>query len=87
MLCPSYYTYQKYGLTHSALDITKPYHWSDSAVANLLENEVYLGNTVNYRFSTRSYYPATHSVRRMVEDENFAQTWYVFWVCLSYTSV
>ena len=52
---PSYYTYQKYGLTHSALDITKPYHWSDSAVANLLENEIYLGNTVNYRFSTKSY--------------------------------
>ena len=47
VLCPSYYTYQKYGLTHSALDITKPYHWSDSAVANLLENEIYLGNTVN----------------------------------------
>ena len=80
VFCPSYYTYQKYGLTHSALDITKPYHWSDSAVANLLENEIYLGNIVNYRFSTRSYYPATHSVRRMVEDENFAQTWYVFWV-------
>ena len=39
----------------AALDITKPYHWSDSAVANLLENEFYLGNTVNYRFSTRSY--------------------------------
>ena len=55
VFCPSYYTYQKYGLTHSALDITKPYHWSDSAVANLLENEVYLGNTVNYRFSTKSY--------------------------------
>ncbi len=55
VLCPSYYTYQKYGLTHSALDITKPYHWSDSAVANLLENEIYLGNTVNYRFSTKSY--------------------------------
>ena len=55
VLCPSYYTYQKYGLTHSALDITKPYHWSDSAVANLLENEIYRGNTVNYRFSTKSY--------------------------------
>ncbi len=55
VLCPSYYTYQKYGLTHSALDITKPYHWSDSAVANLLENEFYLSNTVNYRFSTKSY--------------------------------
>ena len=55
VFCPSYYAYQKYGLTHSALDITMPYHWSDSAVANLLENEIYLGNTVNYRFSTRSY--------------------------------
>ena len=55
VFCPSYYTYQKYGLTHSDLDITKPYHWSDSAVANLLENEIYLGNTVNYRFSTKSY--------------------------------
>ena len=27
-----------------------------------------------------AYYPATHAVRAMVEDDNFAQTWYVFWV-------
>lgn len=26
------------------------------------------------------YYPSTHVVRTMVEDNNFAQTWYVFWV-------
>ena len=31
-------------------------------------------------FAAIAYYPATHSVRRMVEDENFAQTWYCFWV-------
>ena len=31
-------------------------------------------------FAVIAYYPATHSVRRMVEDDNFAQTWYVFWV-------
>lgn len=31
-------------------------------------------------FAVIAYYPATHSVRRMVEDENFAQTWYSFWV-------
>lgn len=31
-------------------------------------------------FAAASFYPATHAVRRMVEDENFAQTWYVFWV-------
>lgn len=27
-----------------------------------------------------AYYPATHIVRTMVEDENLAQTWYVFWI-------
>ena len=25
-------------------------------------------------------YPAAHSVRELLEDESFAQTWYVFWV-------
>ena len=27
-----------------------------------------------------AYYPSTHAVRTMIEDDNFAQTWYVFWV-------
>ncbi|MDD6231674.1 MAG: GHKL domain-containing protein [Frisingicoccus sp.] len=27
-----------------------------------------------------SYYPASHSIRKTVENENFAQIWYVFWV-------
>ena len=27
-----------------------------------------------------AFYPSTHAVRVMVEDDNFAQTWYVFWV-------
>lgn len=25
-------------------------------------------------------YPATHAARRLLEDESFAQTWYVFWI-------
>ena len=25
-------------------------------------------------------YPARHVARKMIEDENFAQTWYVFWI-------
>ena len=37
-------------------------------------------HTICWLFAAIAYYPATHSVRRMVEDENFAQTWYVFWV-------
>ena len=37
-------------------------------------------HAICWLFAAIAYYPATHSVRRMVEDENFAQTWYVFWV-------
>lgn len=37
-------------------------------------------NTVCFLAAAAAYYPATHAVRTMVEDENFAQTWYVFWV-------
>lgn len=36
-------------------------------------------NALCWIFVFLAYYPATHSVRKMVEDENFAQTWYVFW--------
>lgn len=27
-----------------------------------------------------SWYPATHAARKLVQDEAFAQTWYVFWI-------
>ena len=37
-------------------------------------------NMVCWLTAAAAYYPATHAVRTMVEDENFAQTWYVFWV-------
>lgn len=37
-------------------------------------------NVLYWLLAAISYYPATHSVQKMVEDENFAQTWYVFWV-------
>ena len=37
-------------------------------------------HAICWLFAAIAYYPTTHSVRRMVEDENFAQTWYVFWV-------
>lgn len=31
-------------------------------------------------FAAAAYFPATHAVQEMIADENFAQTWYVFWV-------
>lgn len=37
-------------------------------------------NAVCWLITAAAYYPATHAVRTMVEDDNFAQTWYVFWI-------
>ena len=31
------------------------YHWSGDTVADMLENEIYIGNTVNMKYSTKSY--------------------------------
>ncbi len=55
VLTPTMYAYTRYGITHTCLDTAHPYNWSDSAIANLLENEIYLGNTVNMKYSTKSY--------------------------------
>lgn len=55
ILTPTMYAYTRFGITHTCLDTAHPYNWSDSAIANLLENEIYLGNTVNMKHSSRSY--------------------------------
>ena len=52
---PTAYAYRKYGIVHSSLDEQDPYHWSDSSICNMLGNEMYLGNTINMRFSRKSY--------------------------------
>ena len=55
VLTPTMYAYTRYGMNHTCLDTAHPYNWSDCAIANLLENEIYLGNTVNMKYSTKSY--------------------------------
>ncbi len=55
VMTPTMYAYTRYGMNHTCLDTAHPYNWSDSAIANLLENEIYLGNTVNMKYSTKSY--------------------------------
>ena len=55
VLTPTMYAYTRYGMNHTCLDTAHPYNWSDSAIANLLENEIYLGNTVNMKYSSKSY--------------------------------
>ena len=37
-------------------------------------------NAICWLTAAAAYYPATHAVRAMIEDDNFARTWYVFWI-------
>lgn len=53
--CPVYYYYAKYGTKCTSLDVSDPYKWSDSTVGDILEDEVYLGVTVNMKTTTVSY--------------------------------
>ena len=53
--CPAVYAYRKFGISHSTMNLEYPCDWSESTIAAMLENEVYLGNTVNMRYSTKSY--------------------------------
>ena len=37
-------------------------------------------NIICILFLLAVWHPATHTVRIMIDDDNFAQTWYVFWI-------
>ena len=52
---PGYYYYQKYGVELPGVDITEPYLWSTNTVAGMLEDETYLGHTVNLKYTTPSF--------------------------------
>ena len=47
--------YTKYGVQTSSLDVSKPYAWSSATVSKILEDEVYLGVTINMKTTTISY--------------------------------
>lgn len=55
VLNPNNYYFQKYGVELTGLDVTRPYYWSDTTVARILEDEVYLGHTISMRYTTVSY--------------------------------
>ena len=52
---PAYFYYEKNGVKVTGFDANNPYDWKQSTVARILENEVYLGHTVNLRYTTLSY--------------------------------
>ena len=54
---------------------------------HLAENELWFSliggiiyNAICWVFVAIAYYPATHAARTLVDDENFTQTWYVFFI-------
>ena len=58
-----------------------------TANLNLTENELWFRtgagifyNVICLLFVLAAWYPSRHSVQTMVTDENFAQTWYIFWI-------
>lgn len=55
VLTPGNYYYRKIGVLLTGVDAARPYDWSGKTLARMLENEVYLGHTVNLRFPTMSY--------------------------------
>lgn len=45
----------KTGIILTNVDVTRPYAWSSACIADILENEVYLGHTINLQYTTLSY--------------------------------
>ena len=39
----------------STVDFTNPYRWDSKTISHILENEVYLGHTINLKTSTKSF--------------------------------
>ena len=47
--------FKKYGVALTGLDTTRPFEWSETTVAKILEDEIYLGHTISLRYTTQSY--------------------------------
>lgn len=55
ILTPTAYAYRTRGVRHSALNLDRPYAWSGSTVAGILDHEEYIGNTISCRTYTPSF--------------------------------
>ena len=55
ILKPSMYRYQTEGKYGVVTDTDDPYGWTNRTVGNILDNEIYLGHTVNFRTEIVSF--------------------------------
>lgn len=52
---PAYYYHKKNGVEITGFNPAEPCNWQQTTVAKILENEVYLGHTINLKHTTLSY--------------------------------
>jgi site-specific DNA recombinase len=52
---PAYYYHKKNGVKIVGFDPVKPHYWISTTVGKILEDEVYLGHTINLKYTTLSY--------------------------------
>ena len=72
--CPAYYYYQQHGVELMGLNLEEPYAWKKSFIAKVLEDEIYLGHTVNLKTTTLSYKNKKQVVRPESEQLRFENT-------------
>lgn len=54
ILSPSVYTFQRDGNRSGNPDMDRPYHWSHTTVRKMLSNQVYCGDTINFKTFSKS---------------------------------
>ncbi|MDI9499667.1 MAG: Recombinase [Pelotomaculum sp. PtaU1.Bin035] len=74
VLTPGNYYYSKTGIRLTNVDITRPYDWSSRTVADILEDETYLGHTINLKYTTMSYKNKKRINRPKSEQLRFENT-------------
>ena len=63
---PSQFYYQKYDVMLTGYKPDEPHKWEKTTVVHILENEVYLGHTINLKYTTLSF----KNKKRMERPEN-----------------
>ncbi len=71
---PGYYYYSKTGVLLTNVDVTRPYDWNSKTIAGILEDEVYLGHTINLQYTTLSYKNKKRIDRPKAEQLRFENT-------------
>jgi uncharacterized protein YktA (UPF0223 family) len=74
ILTPGNYYYHKTGVLLTGVDTTMPYDWSNTTVASILEDEVYLGHTISLQSTTISYKNKKRIERPKAEQLRFENT-------------